>query len=437
MVPLRALTLLVLAAALGCERDAPAGGDPSAGSGREPADSPPAAPGPPPREAVGLEPSPARRPLATPIPWKADDPAVDAARDILHRVVREHALDPANGWTLTHALLALGPEARLPGGVPIVDHLFRRFAVRDDGGHPAFPKTHDGQRVESHPELVLKVLAGAGVEPGRPVVVEGEDTTVAALWRGALARAWLEGPTPSWGFWSASGWALEGVAAWAPPGARWRADGREVSLDALADAAHAALREETALLQGLRREGRTPSRRALGQAGRLRIMGHTCGGAHFIQGVVYAFARGFGDARARARLGEEVSTHLWRLSWELPELDGYARRFPTLRPQLLVQRLKFLGHLLETAHGAAALGVFDPTAAEREALGDAARQLVATVHTMQRAGWFDRLAGLRDEPTPAVPQVTTNAQLFLDTVGDAAHALRGLDLARGRARVLR
>src|SRR5690606_29130440 len=102
-----------------------------------------------------------------------------------------------------------------------------------------------------------------------------------------------------------------------------------------------------------------------------------------------------------------------------------ARQHPNYAPILLEQRLKFLGHFLETVHRAWALELFTPDEAQQEQLRRAADELVRTVEALEGTGLLDRLDALRE----------SNEQLFLDVVGDAAHAVRGIDLATGEATI--
>ncbi|MGF1464771.1 MAG: hypothetical protein ACFCGT_01440 [Sandaracinaceae bacterium] len=357
-------------------------------------------------------------------------------RDLLEGVVRTHALQPANAWALGHGLLALGPDAALPDGRSVVDHLFETFAERQDGW-VRFPETRGSVPVEPHRDLVLKALTEIGVEPDRPVVVEGAPATPADLYRGSLSRSWIDGPRHAYRDWNDAGWSLQGLAAWASPDLAWTAEGgHETSLSALTVAALDVLRDETAVLRRARTAGERPSRADLGRAGQLGIIRYTCGGAHFLQGVAYAAGRGFVPEARLRELDEEASVALWRLSWEIPDLDALIQTEAELRPYLLVQRLKFLGHLLETVHKLAILDLFHPTRDERQAMTQAVDELARTAITLQAMGWFTGLGAFRREPRPRYPGWTTNEQLYLDTVGDASHALRGLDLATGRGVLL-
>src|SRR5690606_11453591 len=118
--------------------------------------------------------------------------------------------------------------------------------------------------------------------------------------------------------------------------------------EAVVDKLHA----ETAFMRSAMQAGATVQKRKQG------IFGYTCGGAHLIQGAHYAVARGFGSAAHRERAIAEIPVLFWRVDIELDAVDQAARQPPNYAPVLLEQRLKFLGHFLETVYRASALGLF-------------------------------------------------------------------------------
>jgi hypothetical protein len=72
-----------------------------------------------------------------------------------------------------------------------------------------------------------------------------------------------------------------------------------------------------------------------------------------------------------------------------------------------------------------------PTAEDEAANKRVLAELVVTVDALTRLGAFSALGTMRTDPAFAkVPRGPE--QLYLDLVGDSAHALRGLDLATGR-----
>lgn len=350
-----------------------------------------------------------RSPAAVPM-----SPELQRTLDLLLGVVREHGRDPANPWAVTHAMLALGADVELTHGRDAVDWLFEEYAEREGAG-VGFPVSRGAIRIEPHKDLVLKALTEAGVAPDRGVVVQGEPATVGDLYRQSLCEAWVDGAQTSFGSWNDSPWALQGLAAWAPDGLAWRTSGRDMTVDGLTGAVVDRLHDETAFLRAAIAAGTPVEKRRQG------IFGYTCGGAHLLQGAAHAVARGFGDDAHRQHVIDEVPVLYWRLDFELALVDQALSQHPEYGLVLMDQRLKFLGHFLESAHKLAASGLHEPDEAQRQALDRALVELVATVGQLEVAGVLGRLGELKG----------SNEQLYLDYIGDSAHAARGLQLATG------
>ena len=103
-------------------------------------------------------------------------------------------------------------------------------------------------------------------------------------------------------------------------------------------------------------------------------------------------------------------------------LEAAIKTNPKHRLKLTVQRLKFLGHFLESMSKLGALGYYTPGDTQLALLEGAAQHLVLTVKKLEDLRAFQKLDQLRTE----------DHQLYLDIVGDSAHAVRGLELAIGR-----
>ena len=351
------------------------------------------------------------------------DARVKHVRELLLGAVTSHALDPKNPWGVAHAMVAMGPKVTLSDGRDGVDALYADFGgLLEVGEHQGvrFPRKVGNSRVEPHTDLLLKAFVETGVDPSREVLVQGETVTVADHWRASLLRAWVDGDDTSFDSFNDSAWALRGIAGWAPPNLVWTsADGHEMSLDAFT---LRVVQEEYALNAELRASitsGATVQKRGQG------IWTHTCGGAHTLQAGAYAVARGFGGEEARKMVVADVPVFLHRLDLELQQVDHAMTVRPDYGVILIEQRLKFLGHFLETAHTYSALGLLPDTPENRAVLNKARLELVATVEGLERAGLFPRLGELR----------AAQEQVFLDYVGDAAHAIHGLDLSTGDASV--
>jgi len=366
-----------------------------------------------------LELAPAADPKTSPFVEPPSE-AETSARAVMDGVVREHALDPDNAWAVAHALIVYGPEAKLDDGKLAVDAMFERWATkveREGRELASFPGMKGKIPVEPHPGLMLKSIAEAGVDPTHEITTsDGAKVPVSTLFRGAAEQLFVDeaGNLPL--KWNDTPWLVQGVATWAPADFAWTAEGgHETDLDAVTHALVAQLRKETDFLHEAMAQGSTVQKRKQG------IFSYTCGGQHLIQGAAYAVARGFGAPEDRATMTAEVDALLFRTDVELNAVDALIPQLPEYRGKLLAQRLKYLGHTLETVHKMAALGLVELDEDKKTALRKVREEITNTVQMIQTAGLFDELEAIKGR----------DYQLYLDLVGDSAHALRGLSLADG------
>ena len=359
------------------------------------------------------------------------NPAYDAALSTLGKVVESHGADPDNPWAIAHGVLARGTEFRLTDGREAVPHVFATFAEPRTAGPftgVGFPASRGAIRIEPHTDLILKNLTEAGYSPDDTMSVSmspGAAPTpipLADLYRWTVLKTHLVPATNHASFDGPNDlpWALQALAAWAPPDLRWTAaDGTEMALEDVATFTVAVLQKESAFLTGhMTRKERFERK---GQA----LFSYTCGGAHLLQGASYAVARGYGGPRARAVIEEQVGLAMYRMPIELDIVDAAIQQHRQHRVRLLVQRMKVLGHWLETVSKLQAMGFFTPDEAQLHLIEGAAQNLVATVNDLEKAKVFGELGALRAK----------DEQLYLDVVGDAAHAVRGLELALGRGTI--
>ena len=144
-----------------------------------------------------------------------------------------------------------------------------------------------------------------------------------------------------------------------------------------------------------------------------------------LQGAAYLVGKGYGKPEDLQKMAAQVELLFWRFPRELQVYAMALEQHPTQELVLAVQQLKFVGHWLESVHKMAAMELFEPTPNQQIAMGEAVRILVETAKQLKMTGAMDNLETLRQG----------NEQLYLDIVGDAAHAVRGLELALGRATV--
>lgn len=407
---------------------------------------PPAAP--PPATVAATAATPAAAPAAAPTIWttkniaslqpKAPEhsgvvpkplpmvPAYDEAITALSGIVSNYAGDPGNPWAVAHGLLARGKDFLLRDGRPAIPHLFASYAEeRLIDGHRffGFPKSKDGAPVEPHTDLLLKNMIEAGV-PISAVFPSGTaQIAVADLYRYTLLKTHLKAEQNHSSFESPNDipWGLQALAAWSPePELQWvAADGTAMDLDYLTDFQVAVLMQETAFMYQKMQRGEKFERS--GQP----LFGYTCGGAHILQGASYAVARGFGSPKSRTAIQTQIPLMFYRLPIELSQYQAALKRNPSYSLKLTVQTLKFLGHFLETMSKLSAMGFYIPDENQQKLLETAAQNLVLTVQVLQAQTGPEQMAALRKN----------DEQLYLDVIGDSAHALRGLELALGRGSI--
>lgn len=382
----------------------------------------------------------------TPVPYTPNEADVALVK-MLKDVVYTHARDPKNPWAVSHALLAIGPDAILTNDKKAVDYLFEEYAETFEVCGETlirFPRSRGDIRIEPHTDLILKALTENAVPPETPVTVQGKKLTVGHLYRGSLHRAWVEGSTVPFGpgdgpgdqtnNWNDVPWALQGLTAYGPKGLTWTAEGgRKMDMDAFVHATVDRLDAESQALQVAQQAGQTFNKVEFAKAGGLVSM--TCGGAHMLQGTAHALGRGYGEEGDRTRYQAQIDILFWRYQAELDAYTEALQTQPRYRTLIMMQRLKFLGHFLETTHKWAILGLFVPDEAQHQTMRDATVQLLATGYVLNQQGIYANLSKMIDPATPVIyPGLITNEQLYLDYVGDSAHAYRGLDLAIGHGK---
>jgi len=429
--------VVVLLALLAC------GGEPTV-----PAPTPPAAVADP---TPGGETPAAAAPAAVPAPptvWTADNvdqlvpvapgrrstvgkpipavPEYDAALTTLGAIVEKYAGDPDNPWAIAHGLLARGPGFRLRDNREAVPHLFTAYAEPRPIGartYVGFPQALGAVRVEPHTDLLLKNLGEIGVPPDATYPSRAGTVAIADLYRYTLLKTYLvaERNQSSYDGPNDMPWGLQALASWAPADElQWVAtNGTPMDLDFLTSFSVAVLTKESGFMFAAMQNKQPFERKGQG------LFGFTCGGAHLVQGASYAVARGFGTPKDRKAVELQVPLLFYRLPIELAIYDDAIAKVPKQRTRLLVQRLKFLGHFLETMGKMQAMGLFVPDDEQMKLLEGAAQNLVITIQNLKKAGVFDHMDELRKQ----------DEQLFLDVVGDACHAVRGLELALGRGSV--
>lgn len=377
----------------------------------------------PPVKQVDLPgPAGAGTPRQIPAPLTLTPAQSDAAGE-LDGLVRAHTRTPGNPWAIAHGLVALGHDLMLENDQPAVEWLFSTYAERFEtqaGWVLRFPEADGSTRIEPHPDLILKALADAGVDPERMVTVEGEGHVVGDLYRGVLAETYFSKSSGRSSFGQANelAWTLMGLASWAPKDTQWTTPAKETtSIDELTDHAWLKLSSATSFLAKAKKTGTGFQKRGQG------IFAFTCGGAHMIQGVNHARLRGFGHASLDGPIKVQRDLMIYRYPIELAQIDAALAAHPKYASALLIQRLKLTGHTLETLARLSASGHED--APSSDSLSPYVEAVAETTLLLRKSGLLSQIDQLK----------SSDEQRYLDLVGDSAHALRGLRIATGQSPV--
>lgn len=356
--------------------------------------------------------------IATPLP------ANPHAAEVLRTHCLLWAADPSNPWALAHGVKALGPSYLAADGRKAAEVIVRDFLLRNtlpDGGTGngaplGFARfAADGTPVEPHTNLNVKALA---VDAKMPLATQWKASwgPVSLKQMVNAAKAGYRHSPQVAEYWRDVGWTLSLFALTEKPGASWKtADGREINLDDIFNDALKELEQQTAELKAaLEQHLPQVDKRKQG------IYSHSCGGLHFVQGVL-AWAR-HPDVKKRwgPRLDSQVAIHFYRLESERRQYEAAYQQalasMPQLKLPLLVQMVKFYGHWLETAaHFRDDFGWL-PNEGQKQAISRAKALLDVAVRALEEARAFQSMEELKK----------TQRQVYLDLIGDSCHAAHGL-----------
>lgn len=351
-------------------------------------------------------------------------PAPSSALQTLRRQCLIYAADPKNPWALAHGIKTFGgdfaaADGRRASEVIIHDYLLR-FERPDGGSGPWSPYSYrryadDGTPIEPHTNLNTKALV---CEAHLPL-----STAFHAAWGPLTLRDLVDSVKRGFrhvpnnpDYWKDVGWTLDIFSATEKPGASWKtADGHTISLDAVFDDALTELERETADLKaGLAQQLPQVDKRKQG------LYAHACGGLHFVQGVLGWARNPSVRKRWGARVESQIAIHFYRLESERRQYEAAQQQAEHSAPQyvlpVLVQKVKFYGHFLETAARFRADLGWKPDAGQAQAIATAKAMLDAAVRELEARKVFEQMSTLK----------TQQKQIYLDLIGDGCHAAHGL-----------
>ena len=175
--------------------------------------------------------------------------------------------------------------------------------------------------------------------------------------------------------WGRQAWTLEGLFVAHEPGTTLQMKGWSPSYSELVIYSVEALSRLQQFLEGPMDTGHPEHVEKKKQG----IYAHTCGGLHFVQAAIRGANR-MGSDRVLDKLRRQLDITRFRFDAERRIYRQTIAEAPKFRTLLLVQEMKFYGHILETFGLAAEWGAITPTPELSSFIKDVAGDLVDTVH---------------------------------------------------------
>lgn len=368
---------------------------------------------PPPSGSTSASSVPAPR-----VPTRAE---VESIQKRLGAAVRPFAGDARSPWALAHGMVAFGADFAAADGRAASEVIVSFAEQKEVAGKKLwlFPEKRGSEPVEPHRFLLVKTLLEMDVPLDRSFATStNEKVTLARLV--ADLRAAATEPKTDADFHHVA-WQLSALAEHAKRAPKVATD--PPALAGLISAALARLEADQKVVEGYGGppdqafdEG-SPLHRA--KRDKTGIYGHSCGGLHLVQAVASAVAVAGSDDDKR-RLRKQLGVLLYRYELERPAYASLLIRHPDQGLLIRLQQQKFFGHLLETLTLARLLGLTQPDTEGGKRIDQTIRLATADVVDVSGGlldgGVYERLEAIRKD----------REQTYLDLVGDACHALRGL-----------
>ncbi|MCK6546706.1 hypothetical protein L6R52_12720 [Myxococcota bacterium] len=354
------------------------------------------------------------KPRAVPPMREATKVETEAALKKLQDWVLPGASDNRNAWALAHGLVGWGPSLKAADGRLAVEAIVEDYIEQkvNDAGKPSwyFPEaTPSGVPVEPHRDLVLKTMMESGVPLTRKFKTrDGKTVTPAEIAHDAEARFTFPRDDAGWRNYAWSVYSFFLASKGENAKAIKTAQG-SVTLLELAARTVARLEEEQQFLEEVF------AAKAYDKVDKRRqgIYAHHCGGLHFVQAAALG-ASVTQDANLKKRVLHQLEVVLFRWEAERRIYKEVLAEQPQYKWLILVQELKFYGHVMETFALARDYGVLPKDAETERKLRMVAADLVDVVAQLEPA--------YRSQDVLA--QVAQ--QTRYDLIGDGCHAIRGL-----------
>jgi hypothetical protein len=349
-------------------------------------------------------------PASFPIHEATRKDAETALRD-LEEWTKNGASDPENAWAMAHGLLAFGKDLETSDHRRAIDVLVGDFVEKKRVGKRdvfQFPESSAAKiPVAPHRDIIVKSLLESGVPLDRTFELrKGGTVTLDRLLKDAESTFAM--PAEEAGFRNYA-WSVSAFLIGRAKEKRIETKTGSIGFDFLAQRTMSELEKEQAFLEEPMITGH-PERVEKRKQG---IYAHTCGGLHFVQAAILGAAiTRRPELIARARRQLDIVLFRWEAERRIYKQALFQQ--PEYKWILLVQELKFYGHVLETFALAEDWGVLQSDALMKQKLRRVAGDLADTVFALDQA--YARQKELRK----------ASEQTYYDLIGDGCHAIRGL-----------
>ena len=362
-----------------------------------------------PKKTPPPPPSPPAQSTGPKVPPPATKKQAELGLKALEGLVKPSAGDPKNAWLLTHGITGFGKDFKASDGRLATDVIVSDFVETKKVGKKTvfrFPERRDDRPVQPHENLAIKAMLEAGVPMDRSFKLKKGTVTLKRLVEDAI---WSFEKPAQESEWRDFAWSLSAFLNAPPKDGKLKTAKGTLLLQGLVIDAVNQLEDRQAFLHE-HMLANTPEKVEKRKQG---IYGHTCGGLHFVQASIKG-ALHVKDPRMLARVQHQLEIVLFRWKAERRIYKEYIRSQPKYRWLLLVQELKFYGHVLETLALAAEWGAFKATDDQLRQIKTIVSDLLITVAALEPAY---RSQGRLFKASP---------QTFYDLIGDGCHAIRGL-----------
>ncbi|MBX2813818.1 MAG: hypothetical protein KTR25_18520 [Myxococcales bacterium] len=328
----------------------------------------------------------------------------------LSNFVRHGASEDSFPWALAHGLMAFGKDfqtdARRPAIEAVMDHLQTstidgRLVYKFRANTPA------GLQVEPHPQLILATLIEVGISPS--TVLQTPNGSSVSIRRLISDAERLFRSPRTFSEWFDYPWAATLFLRTKSRTQQLKTFNETIPMTTFAQRGLEQLVREQAFL-GEWMDQKAPH---LVQKQRQGIYRHACGGLHFIQAGLHCSAF-LGDETSLNQAHRQIDILRFRWHAERVLYRNALRENPSFTSLILIQQLKFYGHILETLVVAKRLSLFRSLPTISKFFREVAADLAHTVR--QLAPLYASLPSIRK----------SQPRLYNDLIGDGCHAIKAL-----------